>query len=206
MRDEQLLAGLGSQELVRVDREVLRPPPSVALSEQREAPVSPFVRLTANLFFRDDAPRVLAFVSCKSREGVSSVSHSYQEFLAKIGARVILLQAAQCMTRPTRESISAGSLRLGLAPSQAFLSAREDSDVLLVDCSSLETSPAVFMLASHVDGVLLVVEDGKHSAAAIRGAAKLIKNANGVVLGVILNKRRELFPPWIRSLYSRMTR
>jgi Mrp family chromosome partitioning ATPase len=88
-------------------------------------------------------------------------------------------------------------------PSELFLSAKEDADVLIVDCSSLDTSPAVFVLASHVDGVILVVEDGRHSAIEIKRAVKLIKAANGSVLGVILNKRRRLLPRWLYSLFSR---
>jgi hypothetical protein len=174
------------------------PPPG------RERSISPYVRLTANLFFRPDAPRVIALVSCSSREGVSSIGDSFLDFLTvHLRSRAVLLPASACLARAGARSSSNGASGIGLVPSELFLSAKEDADVLIVDCSSLDTSPAVFVLASHVDGVILVVEDGRHSAIEIKRAVKLIKAANGSVLGVILNKRRRLLPRWLYSLFSR---
>lgn len=204
--DDAVVTTRTSQELVRINTKVQLAEP-VGLSGSRDSAASPFVALTASLFFRDGAPRVLAFVSCRSREGVSSVSHSYGEFLKQVGAHVIVLGAADCLVRSASQaSVPAGAFGVGLIPSEAFLSAKHEADVLLIDCSSLETSPAVFMLASHVDGILLVVEDGRHSAREIQRAVKLIKGANGIILGVILNKRRQFLPQWLSTLFSRMTR
>jgi Mrp family chromosome partitioning ATPase len=90
--------------------------------------------------------------------------------------------------------------------SASFLEAKEDSDVLLIDCSSLETSPAVLMLAAHVDGVVLVVEDGRNSASEMQKAVKLIRDVKGVILGVVLNKYHRLLPRWLYTIFSRENR
>jgi Mrp family chromosome partitioning ATPase len=173
----------------------------------RQVHASPFVKLTGSLFFRESAPRVIVLVSCKSQEGVSTTSRSFKEFLMGVGARVVLLQAAECLTWPNaRHSTSSGNFGLTSSPSELFFAARKSSDVLLIDCPSLETSPAVFMLASHVDGIVLVVEDGRHSAKEMQRAIKLIKDANGIVLGVILNNRRRSLPSWLYTLFSRIKR
>ena len=206
MADDQDTGSAMTQELVRVS-------PSIQLSKAVVAPrssdgtVSPFLRLTANLFYRPGAPRVIALVSCKSREGVSRISTSFLNFLTvHMGTRSTLLAAGECLMRSGGMSSPVGASRIGLIPSQLFLSAKEDADVLLVDCSSLESSPAAFVLAPHVDGILLVVEDGRHSAVEIQSAVKLIKNANGVILGIVLNKRRHFLPQWIYMLFSRTNR
>ncbi len=168
---------------------------------------SPLVQLTARLFFREGAPRVIALVSCKSDEGVSSLGSSLRNFLIGVGARVILLQAAECLVWPHgRTSFPAGTFGFGISVSASFLEAKEDSDVLLIDCSSLETSPAVLMLAAHVDGVVLVVEDGRNSASEMQKAVKLIRDVKGVILGVVLNKYHRLLPRWLYTIFSRENR
>ena len=168
---------------------------------------APLVQLTARLLFREGAPRVIALASCKSQEGVSSLSCSFRDFLSGVGAKVILMQAADCLVWPRgRGSFPAGSSGSGLSTSESFLAAKEESDVLLVDCASLETSPAVFMLAAHVDGVVLVVEDGRHSAREMRKAVKLIEDVKGIVLGVVLMNRKRPLPNWLYNLLSRRNR
>jgi len=112
------------------------------------------------------------------------------------------MQAADCLVWPRgRSSFPAGTFGSGPSTSESFLAAKEESDVLLVDCSSLETSPAVFMLAAHVDGVVLVVEDGRHSAMEMQKAIQLIRDAKGVVLGVVLTKRHYPLPNWLYNLF-----
>jgi hypothetical protein len=165
---------------------------------------APLVQLTASLFFREGAPRAIALVSCRSQEGVSSLSRSFRDFLSGVGAKVVLMQAADCLVWPRgRGSFPAGSFGSGPSTSESFLAAKEESDVLLVDCASLETSPAVFMLAAHVDGVILVVEDGRHSAREMRKAVKLIRDVNGILLGVVLTNHKRPLPNWLYNLFSR---
>jgi Mrp family chromosome partitioning ATPase len=195
-----------SQGLVRVDANAQLAPAEDSRAGRGNS-ASGLVQLTASLFFREGAPRVIALVSCKPREGVSALCRSFRDFLSGVGARVVLMQAADCLAWPRgRGSFPAGTFRSGPSTSENFLAAKEDSDVLLVDCSSLETSPAVFMLAAHVDGVVLVVEDGRHSARDMQKAVKLIKDVNGVMLGVVLTNRQRLLPRWLSALFSRRNR
>jgi len=197
---------LSAQEIVRINANVKIAPANDSIARYGTH-ASPLVQLTATLFFREGAPRVIALVSCKSHEGVSSLGRSFSDFLTGIGARVVLMQAADCLVWPRgRASLPAGTFGFGPSTSDSFLAAREDSDVLLVDCSSLEESPAVFMLAPHVDGVVLVVEDGRHSANEMQKAVKLIRDVKGVVLGVVLNKRHRPLPRWLYTLFSRRNR
>jgi len=194
------------QELARVDANTQLAAAAVSRAGRGNS-ASPLVQLSASLFFREGAPRVIALVSCRSREGVSSLGRSFRDFLMGVGARVVLMQAADCLVWPRgRSSFPAGTFRSGPSTSESFLAAKEDADVLLVDCASLETSPAVFMLAAHVDGVVLVVEDGRHSAREMRKAVKLIKDVNGVVLGVVLTNRKRPLPNWLYNLFSRRNR
>jgi hypothetical protein len=195
-----------SQDLVRVDIHA-------QLAAIRDSAVrsgdssASLVQLTANLFFRDGAPRVIALVSCRSQEGVSWVGSSFRDFLRGIGANVVVMQAADCLVWPRgRESFPAGTFGSRPSTSQSFLTAKEESDVLLIDCASLDSSPAVFMLAAHVDGIVLVVQDGRHSALEMRKAVKLIKAVNGVVLGVILTNLKRPLPNWFYTLFSRRNR
>ena len=74
--------------------------------------------------------------------------------------------------------------------------------MVLIDCSSLETSSSILILAAHVDGVLLVLEDGRHSRSQIQRAASTIESSQGKLLGVLLNKRRSFVPVWLRSLLA----
>ncbi len=197
---------LSLQELVGGDANVAISPARDSVARDGNS-AAPLVRLTASLFFREGAPSVIGLVSCKSQEGVSSLGRSFRNFLTGVGAKVVLMQAVECVTWPRgRASFPAGTFGPGPSTSDSFLAAKEESDVLLVDCSSLETSPAVFMLAAHVDGIVLVVQDGRHSAGEMRKAVKLIQNVNGVVLGVVLTKRQRPLPQWLYTLFSRRSR
>ena len=75
--------------------------------------------------------------------------------------------------------------------------------VVLIDCPPLSSSAAVLRLAPYVDGVLLVVEDGKRTKAEIDRAVSTIQAAQGNVLGLILNKRQYILPKWLYSLLNR---
>jgi hypothetical protein len=195
-----------SQEFVKLAPDAQLVPVRGSRGDRRN-PASPLVQLTARLFFRDSAPRVIALVSCRSCEDVTSLGCSFRDFLSSVGAKAVLMQAADCLVWPRgRTSLPAGTFGSGPTTSENFLAAKEECDVLLVDCGSLEGSPAVFMLAAHVDGVVLVVEDGQHSAGEMRKAVHLIKGVNGVVLGIVLTNRKRNLPSWFYNFFSRSYR
>jgi len=67
----------------------------------------------------------------------------------------------------------------------------------LVDCPPINDSPEAPYLASHVDGVVLVVEADQTKRDQILRARQAIERAGGSLMGVVLNKRRHLVPEWL---------
>jgi protein-tyrosine kinase len=74
-------------------------------------------------------------------------------------------------------------------------------DNILIDCRSLRTSSDAAVLASSVDGVVIVVEAGHARRDEILNAQRTIETAGGDFLGFVLNKRRYPVPEW---LYKRL--
>ena len=74
-------------------------------------------------------------------------------------------------------------------------------DFVLVDCSALSESGDAALLASAADGVVLVVEANRVRKEQVDNSLKLIKRANGKLIGCVMNKRRYPVPNW---LYQRI--
>jgi protein-tyrosine kinase len=74
-------------------------------------------------------------------------------------------------------------------------------DNILIDCRSLHNSPDAAVLASSIDGVVVVVEAGQSRREEIINAQRTIEQAGGKFLGFVLNKRRYPVPEW---LYKRL--
>jgi Mrp family chromosome partitioning ATPase len=74
-------------------------------------------------------------------------------------------------------------------------------DNILIDCRSLRSSSDAAVLASSVDGVVIVVEAGHARRDEILNAQRTIETAGGNFLGFVLNKRRYPVPEW---LYRRL--
>jgi Mrp family chromosome partitioning ATPase len=168
---------------------------------------SRFVGLSHRLFLGPDPLKVVALVSCKPSEGVSCLGRSLRRFLAlELGFSSILLTAEECLN--ACRSGASSFTRPPMVPTEhgtvEFLnSAAVQNRVVLIDCPAFSSSAAVLSLAPYVDGVLLVVEDGKRSKAEIDRVVKSIDAAHGRVVGIVLNKRRYLLPNWLYSLLER---
>lgn len=78
---------------------------------------------------------------------------------------------------------------------------RVNFDNILIDCGSLHDSADAAVLASRVDGVVVVVEAGRSRRDEILNAQRTIENAGGKFLGFVLNRRRYPVPEW---LYKRL--
>ena len=78
---------------------------------------------------------------------------------------------------------------------------RVSFDNILIDCRSLHASGDAAVLASSVDGVVVVVEAGHSRRDEILNAQRTIEQAGGKFLGFVLNKRRYPIPGW---LYRRL--
>lgn len=74
-------------------------------------------------------------------------------------------------------------------------------DNILIDCRSLRTSAEAAVLASSVDGVVIVVGAGHARRDEILNAQRTIETAGGNFLGFVLNRRRYPVPEW---LYRRL--
>ena len=71
-------------------------------------------------------------------------------------------------------------------------------DYVLIDCPALAVSDEAALLASSVDGVVLVVEAERTRHEQIRQATQTLEMANGKILGLVLNKYRDTSPGWRR--------
>ena len=78
---------------------------------------------------------------------------------------------------------------------------RVSFDNILIDCRSLKDSTDAAMLASMVDGVVIVVDAGDSRRDEIVNAQRMIETAGGKFLGFVLNQRRYPVPEW---LYRRL--
>ena len=78
---------------------------------------------------------------------------------------------------------------------------RVSFDNILIDCGSLHESADAAVLASSVDGVVIVVEAGRSRRDQIVNAQRTVAQAGGNFLGFVLNKRRYPVPEW---LYRRL--
>lgn len=89
-----------------------------------------------------------------------------------------------------------GNTEFGLGNIQAL---RLAFDYVLIDCPALSVSDEAALLASSVDGVVLVVEAERTHAEQIRQATNTLEMANGKILGLVLNKQRATVPRWLRQ-------
>src|SRR5256714_654729 len=78
---------------------------------------------------------------------------------------------------------------------------RVSFDNLLIDCRSLKDSADAAVLASSVDGVVVVVNAGESRRDETFNAQRTIKTAGGNFLGFVMNKRKYPVPEW---LYRRL--
>lgn len=78
----------------------------------------------------------------------------------------------------------------------------ENYDLILVDSPPvLPSTLGSFFGEKGVDGVILVVEAGKTRRPVIRESISSIKNFNGPLLGIILNRRKHLIPEWLYQYF-----
>lgn len=78
---------------------------------------------------------------------------------------------------------------------------RVSFDNILIDCRSLKDSADVAVIASSVDGVVIVVDAGDSRRDEILNAQRTVETAGGNFLGFVMNKRKYPVPEW---LYRRL--
>jgi Mrp family chromosome partitioning ATPase len=166
----------------------------------------PFIGLCSRLFLRAKPVKTVAIVSCKPGEGVTHVGRALRNFLAfGMNFSSTLLGADECLQSlraVSQHSSGSSALSVECDPGELLRFTSLQNQVVLIDCPPLCSSPVVLALAPYIDGVLLVVEDGKRTKAEIDRAVSTIHAAQGQVLGMILNKRRYVLPRWLYSLLN----
>jgi Mrp family chromosome partitioning ATPase len=78
---------------------------------------------------------------------------------------------------------------------------RVSFDNILIDCGSVKDSTDAALLASNVDGIVIVVNAGESRRDEILNSQRMVETAGGKFLGFVLNKRRYPVPEW---LYKRL--
>lgn len=77
---------------------------------------------------------------------------------------------------------------------------RPHFDIILLDAAPFGVSPDALMVASKIDGTVLVLEAERTRWQVADAMKEKIERHNGKVLGAVLNKRREHIPRWIYNL------
>ncbi|TLN00822.1 CpsD/CapB family tyrosine-protein kinase [bacterium] len=80
-------------------------------------------------------------------------------------------------------------------------SLRQKYDLILVDSSSVSSSPDGIEISRGVDGVILVVEAEKTRWQVVENLKQKIEKSGGNILGMVFNKRRYYIP---ESIYQRL--
>jgi capsular exopolysaccharide synthesis family protein len=75
--------------------------------------------------------------------------------------------------------------------------AEEKFDYIIIDSAPIPRFADTQAICPLVDGVLLVIEAGKTRKQVALKAKKEVENANGKLLGIVLNKRKYYIPEWI---------
>ena len=74
---------------------------------------------------------------------------------------------------------------------------RSDFDHLILDGGALSTSPDSLLVASKVDGVILVVQAERTGSDTVREASNQLRMAGANLLGAVLNRRRDYLPGFL---------
>jgi Mrp family chromosome partitioning ATPase/capsular polysaccharide biosynthesis protein len=77
---------------------------------------------------------------------------------------------------------------------------KSEYDAIIIDCPNLRDYKDAGILSSHVDGVVLIVNDGKEKRQIVMNSISYIKQKKGNPFGLILNKRRFPIPEFIYRL------
>lgn len=84
---------------------------------------------------------------------------------------------------------------------KSIRSLKEKYGVVIFDCINLNNSIDAILLSTHVDGVILVVHEGKTRRQVVKNAIEPLVQNKANIIGVILNRRKHVIPKFI---YNRL--
>ena len=154
---------------------------------------------THRIFGMPDGPGLSALLTEMENEDADEGSTDLSAYVEPCSiVRVALLPSGGTPNRPAE--------LLGSASMQRFLdSARKLTDILILDCASLQVASDVAPLLPQVDAVVLVTRAGKTTAELAASTKNLLERLGANVVGVVVNKTKEFSIPARRRLY-RQTR
>lgn len=80
-------------------------------------------------------------------------------------------------------------------------SVKKEYSFIIIDAPPLQYYPEATLMASKVDGVLLVVRSEKTKKQIVVDTKKKLESAGANILGVVMNRKRHYIPRWV---YSRL--
>lgn len=98
-----------------------------------------------------------------------------------------ILTAGQSVTKPTEVFESGGVFKL-------LDEIRFYYELIVIDCAPILPVSDPMLLASAVDGIILVVKAGSTQKEVVQRAARLLKDNNANLLGVVLNNLSSALP------------
>jgi capsular exopolysaccharide synthesis family protein len=129
-------------------------------------------------------PRLHAFFEIPNDRGLSSMltgdRNGWPSFLAAEPGGLSVMPSGPAIARPA-EALQSGKMRSLLEE------ARDQADLILIDAPPLLPVADSLVLASYVDGVLLVVDGQRTRRAALVQARGALDQIGARVLGVVLN-------------------
>ena len=161
----------------------------------------PYAELALRLFGRAPLPKVVAFAAANRAEGVTRTVRSLAAELARSGKTVACFDGT--LGRPQLPGLRLPEAEMETEQqdvAEVFAALRDRYDCVLLDCGGLDSSVDLLRLAPAADGIVLVVEAGRAGKEQINRAAQMIAEAQGTLLGFVLNKRRYPIPNWLYRL------
>ena len=161
----------------------------------------PYAELALRLFGRAPLPKVVAFAAANRAEGVTRTVRRLAAELARSGKTVACFDGT--LGRPQLPGLRLPEAEMETEQqdvAEVFAALRDRYDCVLLDCGGLDSSVDLLRLAPAADGIVLVVEAGRAGKEQINRAAQMIAEAQGTLLGFVLNKRRYPIPNWLYRL------
>lgn len=116
------------------------------------------------------------------------------ELTKKVNARLDILAARRSITSPV---IQLDSPQM----EEVLISFKKKYDLILVACSDLMNYKDSVLLSSRLDGVVLVIDEGKVRWQAIKTAIAPLRERNTNILGAVLNNRTFPIPGFLYNIF-----
>jgi len=183
------------------EMDLLAARPAVVVATAPSNGRRPYAELALRLFGRAPLPKVVAFAAANRAEGVTRTVRSLAAELARSGKTVACFDGT--LGRPQLPGLRLPEAEMETEQqdvAEVFAALRDRYDCVLLDCGGLDSSVDLLRLAPAADGIVLVVEAGRAGKEQINRAAQMIAEAQGTLLGFVLNKRRYPIPNWLYRL------